>query len=734
MSRIWTIARRELRSLFDQPTGYVLLVVFLAINAFMFFRSAYLQNTASLRPMLDFMPWVFLFFVPAVAMRSLAEDNRGGMLEVVLAQPVSEAELVLGKYLGVVLALLGALATTLLIPIGIALGGQLPWGPVIAQYLGAGLLAAGFAGVGVWASSLTRSQITAFILAVAVMFVLILVGLDPLLVGLPPGAATVAARLGVLGHFEGIGRGVVDLRDALYFLSLAAVFLVLAHAVVMRRRLAAGSAETRRLRTGSLLLIAILVVLNLAGGQIGGRLDLSPGRSYTLSRATKDIARSLDDIVTIKLFVSPELPAEFSLGKRDVTDLLRDLRSAARGKIRIVERDPASAPAAADEARSLGIVPVQFNVVGRSELQVKEGYFGLVVQYADRHETIPFVQRTDDLEYRLASAIRSLGRATRPKIALLADPQAGSFGALRSELAKAYTVETPVVTDSTPLRNDYRAVVVATLRDSVADAEVAGLRTYLAGGGKLLVLESGMRVAPQAPIASARPIVMNRVLEPYGVAINADMVYDLRSNEVIGIPTEFGRVLRSYPYFIRARSTKASPVNAELAAVGLAWTSSIDTAKAKPGTVTPLFVTTDAAGVAAGTAMIDPSQEFPAASLAPRTLAVQVTPKDSRARLIVVGNAMMATDEMARRSPENLAFLLNGVDWLAQDDALIAIRAKDRRPPPLVFTSDSLKQGVKYFNIAGLPLILAGVGLVHMVRRRRLAGMPYRPAGRTEAA
>ncbi|MFL5491039.1 MAG: ABC transporter, partial [Gemmatimonadales bacterium] len=83
--RIWTVARRELKALFDLPTGYVLLVVFLTINGFLFFRQAYLTQVASLRPMLDVLPWLFLFFVPAVTMRSLAEDIRGGQLEVVLS-------------------------------------------------------------------------------------------------------------------------------------------------------------------------------------------------------------------------------------------------------------------------------------------------------------------------------------------------------------------------------------------------------------------------------------------------------------------------------------------------------------------------------------------------------------------------------------------------------------------------------------------------------------------------
>ena len=733
MNRIWTIARREVKSLFDQPTGYVLLVVFLAINAFMFFRNAYLQNSASLRPMLDFMPWVFLFFVPAVAMRSLAEDNRSGLLEIVLAQPISEAELVVGKFLGVLLVLLGALATTLLIPIGLDLGSDLQWGPVIAQYLGAALMAAAFAGIGVWASSLSKSQITAFILSVAVMFGLILVGLDPLLVGLPPTLGAIAARLGVLSHFESIGRGVLDLRDLLYFLSVAAFFLVLAYAVVMRRRLSAGSQASRQLRLGTLLMAAVVVALNLAGGQIGGRIDLTPGNAYTLSPATKEIARSLGDIVTIKLFSSPELPAEFALNKRDVADLLRDLKTAGKGKIRVLEQDPASDKTAGEDARTLGIVPVQFNVVGQSELQVKEGYFGLVIQQADKHETIPFIQRTDDLEYRVATTIRNLSRATKPKVALLTDPQVGSYGGLRDQLEKSYQVETPALTDSTVDLKGFAAVVLAGARDSITPAEVAKVSGYLGQGGKALILESGMVISPQGPFAMGRRLVWNEAIAPFGVQIKADMVYDLRANQMVGVPSNFGRLLRPYPYFIRGQSTRASIVNGEINEIGLAWTSSIDTVNSKTSIAVPLIVTSEAAGVSAGQAMIDPSQDFPTTNLSKRIVGVQVAPRDGKngARLVVVGNGMMASDEFAQRSPDNLKFVLNAIDWLAQDEALISIRAKDRRPPPLLFTSKPLREGVKYLNVAGLPILIALYGFGRLLKRRRMGTMVYHRA--TEA-
>src|SRR5205807_1078165 len=131
-----------------------------AVNDFLCFRQIELYGVATLRPMLDFLPWLLLLLVPAVTMRALAEDARSGTLEVVLAQPVTELELVLGKYVGAVLFLVIALGLTLPIPLGLALGAPLQAGVVVAQYVGSALLAAGIAGVGLWASSVSRHQVT----------------------------------------------------------------------------------------------------------------------------------------------------------------------------------------------------------------------------------------------------------------------------------------------------------------------------------------------------------------------------------------------------------------------------------------------------------------------------------------------------------------------------------------------------------------------------------------------
>ncbi len=736
MSRIWTVARRELKALFDLPTGYVLLVVFLAINGFFFFRQAYLSGTASLRPMLDLLPWIFLFFVPAVTMRALAEDIRGGQIEVVLAQPLSELELILGKYLGALLFLWIALACTLTIPLALTLGADLQWGTILAQYVGAGLLAAGMAGVGVWASSLTRSQITAFIVGIAVLFLLVLVGLDPLLVGLGPTLGALAARIGVLSHFESIGRGVIDLRDAIYFLSLAGIFLALAYASVLGRKLA-PSAGRQRLRLGVGLLTASLVVVNLLGSFIGGRLDLSPGHAYTLSPVTKQTVGRIDDLVTIKLFASKELPTEVALMKRDVDDILGDLRSAGKGRVRIVERDPAENEAAKRDAQSLGIQPVQFNVIGESELQVKQGYLGLAVQHGAETETIPFIQHTDDLEYQLVSSIRNITRQKKPAIGLVTERgQSGvTFQEMQDQLNKSYDVRQVSFADSAQLSPDITALVLAGSPDSaLRPAELARLQQFVDRGGSLLVLAGGMEVSQQAPTAQPRPVAWNALLKPYGVSIRSDMAYDLLANEVIPLPTDFGRVLQVYPFFIRSQSSRLSPINKDLSAVVLTWASTIDTSGAAKGTVTPLLTSSPAAGTFTTTTTIEPSQDFPQTGLGRRLLAVVVTPSSQGAtggkphgRVVVVGSLEFATDRFVRTAPENLAFALNAIDWLAQDESLIAIRSKDRRPPSIVFTSAARREGAKYANFIGVPLIVALTGLIRLARRRRRTRESYQP-------
>ena len=740
MNAIKAIARRELRALFDQPTAYILLVVFLGVNDFLCFRQVELYGVASLRPMLDLLPWLLLFLVPAVTMRALAEDARSGIIEVVLAQPITELELLIGKYAGQVLFLWIALAATITIPLGLAFGAHIDIGILIAQYLGAALLAAGLAGIGVWSSSVTKNQVTAFIVGVLVMFALVLVGLDPLLVGLPAGLGDVAASLGVLPHFQQIARGVIDLRDAVYFATLAAIFLALAYLGLVGRKLAPAGEELRRLRLGTSLAVVGLVVLNLFGRHIGGRLDLTPGGEYSLSRATKNILKQLPDLVTIKLFASSSLPPEIAFLRRDVDDLLGDYRSAGHGKVRVVVLDPTHDSSAARQAEALQIPPVQFNVVGQGSLQMKEGYLGLAVQFANGTRQIPFIRKSDDLEYRLTSFIRELTQTSKPVLGWIRAGETGSpngdvtFGTVQEALGRSYDLRTIALAADTTIPAQAKVLVLSGSVDSLPPAQLAPLHAFLARGGNILLMAGGMTRAPQGQFAMSRPVGWNALTRTLGVNIRSDMVYDIAANAQVGLPSQFGQVVLPYPLWPRGISTKASVIDAELPSVLLPWTSSIDTAGAPKGTVTPLLVTSKLAGLMQQNVILSPQQSFSRTNTAQRILAVQVQPKAPGAgRLVVVGNGDFASDHFAQNSPENAVFVLNAVDWLAQDEALISIRSKDRTPPPLAFTNATLRGAVRYGNIIGVPLVVAIFGALRLARRRARTRQPYRPLAQAAA-
>ncbi|UCD24490.1 MAG: Gldg family protein [Gemmatimonadota bacterium] len=758
MKAIWTVARRELKSLFDHPMGYILLVVFVGLNDFLLLRTAYAQSLASLRPLLELLPWMFLVFVPAVTMRALAEDQRSGVLEVVLAQPITEVELILGKYIGQLLFIWLALGLTLLIPIGFSFGADLQVGVIFAQYVGAGLLAAAFAAVGLWASSLSGNQVTAFIIGAAVIFLLIFIGLNPLVVGLPPMLSGIAANLGVLSHFTNITRGVIDLRDAVYFATVAAIFLVLAYLVLMGRKLTPKGVTLKRLRLGSVLLIAALVVVNLFGSHIRGRIDLTPGKIYTLSSTTKQMLRNVEDIVLIKLFASRDMDPRFELLKRDINDLLGDFRSAGNGMVRVTVRDPASDQEAANDAETLGIPTVQFNVVGQGEYTVKEGYLGIAVQYAGQTETIPVVDHTENLEYRLVSYIRDLTRESVPVVGLVEDQaeqaRGGGFSVLRQALTDGYEVRNIDLSSHTLDPDSITALILATSPFFLEDSVLGKVQDFVRQGGSAFIMASGMQFNPQSPqpIVQTVPVVWNQVLAPYGVSIRGDMVFDLASHEQASIAGRAGiRYFQGYPFWLRALSTQASTVNQNIQTMFLPWTSQVDTTGALPGSVTPLFVTSSAAGYEEGQAMVAPQrppQDYPTDNLSSRLVGVMVNPlaadltdlqSDSvatelppRGRLIVIGSVEFAQDNWVRNAGSSIVFVMNAVDWLAQDEALTAIRSKNREPPALVFESSTLKALVQYMNWLGVPLLVIVVGLMRWVRRRRITQLVYVPSVQSE--
>jgi len=228
------LLRKELRAIFDSPAAYVVTVVMLLIAGYLFAQPIFLINQASLSGFSESAELLLIFFVPAVTMRLYAEERRSGTIEILSTLPVSDLEVIGAKYLAAMALLTFMLAGTWVFPATLGLLGRPDWGAVAGTYAGLWLDSAALAAVGVWASTLTRNQITAFITAFIIGFALYLVG--KVTVFLPPMLAPLLGFLGFDAHVEALSRGVADSRDILYFASLAGFFLYLAYLQVNLRR------------------------------------------------------------------------------------------------------------------------------------------------------------------------------------------------------------------------------------------------------------------------------------------------------------------------------------------------------------------------------------------------------------------------------------------------------------------------------------------------------------------
>lgn len=227
MSNILAIARREFQGYFSSLIAYVFLVIYLLLTSWLFFRLFFLNGQASMRLMFDVLPWVFLFFIPAITMRLWAEEKKVGTMELLMTLPIRDRDAVVGKYLAALGLLVLALLLTFALPIIAAIMGNLDPGPVVGGYLGAILLGAAYLAIGVFVSSLTENQIVAFILGVVLIFIMYMIGSDIVLYSVPASLATVFEYLSLGTHFNSIGRGVIDSRDLVYYLSIIVFFLYL---------------------------------------------------------------------------------------------------------------------------------------------------------------------------------------------------------------------------------------------------------------------------------------------------------------------------------------------------------------------------------------------------------------------------------------------------------------------------------------------------------------------------
>jgi len=235
MENIKHIFKKEFKNYFVTPIAYIVISLFLLVIGWLFFSTFFLNSQASMMRFFSLLPITFSFIVPAITMRLFSEELNIGTYEILLTLPVKFRDIILGKFFAAVSFIAIMLLPTLIYAVSISFVGELDWGPVIGGYTGAILLGAAFSAIGIFASSLTKNQVIAFITGMTICFSLTLLT-DFLLYFIPNTLIGFFQYFSANFHFQNISKGLIDSRDILYFITISFIALYAANLVMKEKK------------------------------------------------------------------------------------------------------------------------------------------------------------------------------------------------------------------------------------------------------------------------------------------------------------------------------------------------------------------------------------------------------------------------------------------------------------------------------------------------------------------
>jgi ABC-2 type transport system permease protein len=731
-SDYFAIVKKEFLGFINSPLAYLIIAPFLLISQYLFFRTALVVGDANLRPFIEILPWFLVVIAPALTMRSFADEYKQGTVELLFAHPISEWRLVLAKYTGLLLFYATMLATTLALPGTLLLFANPDLGLMVGQYLGAFLVGALFLSVGLMMSTWIKSSIGSFLVATAVAFSLLLMGSSFVVLGVPSPLNKVLLELGVVSHVNNLGRGVIDLRDLIYFGTLIGIALTISVIKLSERKLAESNEEKRKLWIVLGLLVTVGVVINIGMSVYPVRMDLTDNQRYSLSSGTKKMLQELPDRVLIELYVSDNLPGPMQLTQREVSDRLRDFSRYGGNKIQvdtsIVDPDDVEAKT---EATKKGIQEITFNQIASGSFQAQTGVLGLAIRYGDKTEVLPFIQDGSNLEYQLARMILKMTRESQSKLGLVDATNNAPLSGLQQLLADQYQLE--ILDANNTNWQDLAGIIVVDDGSEKNATSAASIKNYLENQGNAMFLVDGVNINEQllTPTVSESEIIS--VLAGEGITIQKDLVYDLQQAENITLPGgpngEFQYII-PYPFWIRANVIRENMplAAANLSNVLLAWASSIQIGGAKSDVIKPLLNTSQASGTQEGGFTIRPDQTQ---TLEPSgKVKVVGAIKDSEVnRMAVVGDAQLVFDDYLQNAPVNQAFIANMIDWIAKDEVLSAIPQRAEGRVPFNFNSKTQLQTVQYGALLLPPVIVVIFGIFWLSRRKKLTRRTWSAQG-----
>ena len=420
------VAGKEMTLFFAAPVAWLFLGSFAAVSLFVFFwgEAFFARNIADVRPLFEWMPILLIFLCSALTMRMWSEERRTGTLEYLLSLPVTLWRFVLGKFLACLALLCLALLITILLPLTVSGLGNLDWGPVVAAYLATLLLGSAYLSIGLFVSARSDNPIVSLIGSVAICSLFYLVGSSTVTSLFGNLGGELLRSLGTGARFDDITRGVIDLRDLVYYLSLVAIFLSLnIYSLEQERWSKLGRRDHhRQWRLATALLLVNALVANLWLSQLtGARLDVTGGRLYSISAATHQYLSQLQEPLLMRGYFSARTHPLLAPLAPQLRDLMKEYEVAGDGRLRVEIIDPAEHPELEQEAnQKYGIRAVPFQVTDRYQAALVNSYFNVLVEYGDSFQTLGFEDlievkagATSNLDVQLRNPEFNLTRAIK---------------------------------------------------------------------------------------------------------------------------------------------------------------------------------------------------------------------------------------------------------------------------------------------------------------------------------
>jgi len=722
-NKIFTISKKEFLGFINSPLAYVITVPFLLISTFVYFRIALVGGEASLRPFFELLPWFLLVLTPALSMKLLTDEQKQGTWELLFSHPISELQIILAKFLGAFVFFICVLLATLGLPLTLIFFSRPDLGIVFSQYLGALFVGACFLSIGLATSAYVKNAIASFLLAASIGFVLIIIGLDFITLALPWPLNLIVSEIAILPHMQSIARGVLDIRDILYFTTLTFLFLTLATAKLLQLKTEEDKAKKRKIKAFLALIIILGIGLNVLMRAYPLRLDLTQNKLFTLSYGTKQTLKNLPGRVTVNLFVSQNLPGQMQTTLKQVQDLLKDYQRFGKD-LEILNLYPEKDQEALKKAQEAGVEEVTFSKIGVSKFESQTGFLGLEVVYGDESETIAFIEDTTNLEYQLTRLIRKLTSEKQKKIGLYKNTFEQT-SVLEEALGTEQKIEYLDLGNEEKLK-EFDSLVV--IDDGGQESTAAGvIKKYLDDGGKVLALLDGVNIEPQVLTATPSASKIPDFLKDYGIKVNSDLVYDLQLNETLTFGAGNVRYLAPYPFWLKALPNEKSDFAglSGIKAVTLGWPSSIDVEEKEGVLYEKLLLTSKAAGRQEENFTIMPQAMETLTMPLNENLTLSVMAEKENEKLVVVADSQMASDQFVQNNPENLAFLVNTIDWLMLDPDIGLIPRKTAGQAVFEFKNPSQVAIVQYANILVPPVIVIVFALFWLSRRKRLTKRRY---------